>query len=94
MLAFEIYVNKVKVCTAGIEEFEIVGAALNSFVNQDRRPDERKIRFSVYGKKGKKLYSWVHYQMWKGHRIEIRIVDVKKIDEPKEWKCSGGSCAA
>ena len=94
MLAFEIYVNKVKVCTAGIDEFQHVGATLNSIVNQDRRPDDRKIHFSVYGMKDDKVYSWVQYQMWKGHRIEIRVVDVKKIDKPKEWKCSGGSCAA
>jgi hypothetical protein len=94
MLAFEIYVNKVKVCTAGLDELEYVGAALSSFVNQDGRPDERKLNFSVHGMKDKKMYSWVHYQMQKGHRIEVRIVDAKKTDEPKETKCSGGSCAA
>jgi len=43
MLAFEVYVNKVKVCTAGLDEVEFVGASLNSFVNQDGRPDERRL---------------------------------------------------
>ena len=93
MIAFEVYVNKVKVCTAGLDELEYVGSSLNSFVNQDGRPDERKLHFSVHGMKDKKMYSWVHYQMQKGNRIEIRIVDAKKTDEPKETKCSGGSCA-
>ena len=94
MLAFEIYVNKVKVCTAGLDELDYVGALLSSIVNQDGRPDERKLKFSVHGMKDKKMYSWVHYQMQKGNRIEVRIVDAKKTDEPKETKCSGGSCAA
>ena len=94
MIAFEVYVNKVKVCTAGLDELEYVGGSLASFLNQDGRPDERKIYFSVSGMKDKKMYSWVHYHMQKGNRIEIRIVDAKKTDEPKETKCSGGSCAA
>src|SRR5437660_11099595 len=33
MLAFEIYVNKVKVCTAARDELEYVGAQLFSLVN-------------------------------------------------------------
>ena len=94
MIAFEVYVNTVKVCTAGLDELEYVGASLNCFVSQDGRPDERKISFSVNGMKDKKMYNWVQYQMQKGNRIEIRIVDTKKTDEPKEIKCSGGSCAA
>ena len=92
MLAFEIYVNTVKVCTAGLDELEYVGAALSSIVNLDGRPDDRKLHFSVHGLKNKKVYSWVHYKLQQGNRVEIRIVDAKKLDEPKEWKCSGGAC--
>ena len=96
MLAFEVYVNKLKVCTASLDELEYVGAALTSMVNMDRRPDERRLHFSVHGMntKDKKTYHWVYYKMQKGDRVEIRIVDAKKTDEPKEDKCSGGSCAA
>ena len=93
MIAFEVYVNKVKVCTAGVDEFEFLSAALHGFVNQDGRPDERKLLFSVSGMKDKKMYGWVRYSMQKGDRIEVRIVDAKKLDEPTEMKCSGGSCA-
>ncbi|GEM_PF-4687208 len=94
MIALEVYVNKVKVCTAGLEELEFVSAALNSFVNPDGRPDDRKLHFSVLGMKDKKTYNWIQYEMQKGNRIEIRIVDAKKTDDPKETKCSGGSCAS
>ena len=92
MIAFEVYVNTVKVCTAGLDELELVSAALHSIVDLDGRPDDRKLLFSVGGMKNKKMYSWVHYQLQKGNRVEIRIVDAKKTDEPKPTKCSGGSC--
>lgn len=67
-------------------------SALKSF--RWSKSDERKLLFSVHGMKDKKMYSWVRYQMQKGNRVEIRIVDAKKVDEPKETECSGGSCAA
>jgi hypothetical protein len=92
MLAFEVYVNTVKVCTAGLDELEFVSAALHSIVNLDGRPDERRLSFTVGGIKNKKMYSWVHYKLQKGNRIEVRIVDAKKTDEPKQMKCSGGAC--
>jgi hypothetical protein len=94
MLAFEIYVNKVKACTAGLDELEYVGATLSSVLKMDRNPDERKLAFYVHGIKDKIMYSWVNFKMQRGHRVEIRIVNAKKTDEPKESKCSGGSCAA
>jgi hypothetical protein len=93
MLAFEVYVNKVKVCTAGLDELEYVGAQIFSLIKMDGNPDERKLMFAVHGMKDKKMYSWVRYEMQKGNRVEIRIVDAKKTDEPRETMCSGGSCA-
>jgi hypothetical protein len=89
MLAFEIYVNRIKVCTAGLEELAAVKAGLTSFLNQDDRPDKMKIRFTVGGMKDKKYYHWLQYEIQKGHRIEIRIVDAKKTDDPKELPPTG-----
>ena len=92
MVAFEVYVNKVKVCTAGMGELEGIFASLICSVNQDRRPDERKIHFSVSGLGDKKVYNWVRYEMQVGNRVEIRIVNTSRTDEPTELGCSGGSC--
>ena len=92
MIAFDVYVNSLKVNTAGLEELAFVTASLNSTLNTDGRPDERRLHFSVAGINDKKFYSWVHYKLPKGDRVEIRIVDAKKTDEPKETKCSGGAC--
>ena len=91
MLAFEIYVNRIKVCTAGLEELELVTASLTSYVNPDDRPDKMKIRFTVAGAKDKKYFRYLQYEMSKGGKIEIRIVDAKKTDEPKELP-SGDCC--
>jgi len=93
MIAFEVYVNKVKVCTAGLGELEGVVASLVCQINQDGRPEEKKITFWVGGLADKKTYGWVHYDMLVGNRVEIRIVDASKTDPPKEMTCPGGSCA-
>jgi hypothetical protein len=94
MIAFEVYVNKVKVCTAGVGELNAIIASLMCRVNPDGRPDEHQITFSVGGvdTAKEKPYRWVYYDLLVGNRIEIRIVDTKKTDPPKEYTCPGGSC--
>ncbi len=93
MIAFEVYVNKVKVCTAGLDELDYIFSNLACSLNKDRRPDDPTIIFSVSGVAGKEMFSWAHYSLAIGHRVEIRIVDSSKADKPKRIRCSGGSCA-
>jgi hypothetical protein len=93
MIAFEVYVNKVKVCTAGLGQLDAIIATLMCRVNPDGRPDEHQVMFSVSGVDGEKPYRWVHSDLLVGNRIEIRVVDAKKTDPPKEFGCPGGSCA-
>ena len=95
MLAFEVYVNTVKVCTAAVDDFDFVGATLSSVMKKDGSPQERKVHFFVHGMnlEEKKPHQWVRYALEKGHKIEIRIVEAKKVDPATEVKCSGGSCA-
>jgi hypothetical protein len=93
MLAFEVYVNKVKVCTAGVENFDAVVSSLFWGVNQDGAPDDQKLMFSVSGLADKKYFSWVHYNMYVGSRVEIRIIDTTKVDAPKRVDCAGGTCS-
>jgi hypothetical protein len=94
MIAFEVYVNKVKVCTAGVGELNGIIATLMCRINPDGRPDEHQIMFSVGGVDSvkEKPYRWVHYDLLVGNRIEIRIVDTKKTDPPQEYTCPEGSC--
>jgi hypothetical protein len=46
MTAFEVYVNKVKVCTAGIGDLDAIISSLMCRVNPDGRP-ERLLLSSV-----------------------------------------------
>jgi len=96
MISFEVYVNKVKVCTAGLGELDAIIANLMCRLNPDGRPDEPQVFFSVGGvsKEKEKAYRWVHYDLQIGHQIEIRVVDAKKTDPPKDYGCPGGTCAA
>lgn len=94
MIAFEVYVNKAKVCTAGIGELDAVISGLSCAINKDGRPDEHKISFHVSGVAEKECFNWVRYKLAVGDRVEIRIVDATKVDQPKKIECQGGSSAA
>ena len=95
MIAFEVYVNKVKVCTAGLGDLDAIIASLMCRVNPDGRPDEHQVFFSVSGvnKEKDKAYRWVNYDLQVGNRIEIRVIEGKSADTPQEYGCPGGSCA-
>ena len=58
MLAFEIYVNTVKVCTAGLDELAFINALLVS-LKMDGNPEERRLEFLVNGGKDEKLTAWM-----------------------------------
>lgn len=94
MIAFEVYVNKVKVCTAGIGELDAIISGLMCSANLDERPDQPKTTFHVSGMADKQAFRWVHYELSVGDRVEIRVVDTSKVDRPKKIECQGGSCAS
>ncbi len=72
IIAFEVYVNKVKVCTAGIEDFDAILSTLFCGVMKKPRPGEHKLMFTMSGMAGKKQYKWVHYEMYVGSRVDDR----------------------
>jgi len=93
MVAFEVFVNKVKVCTAGIEDFDAIIGELVARVEQDSPSGVPKMDFHLSATDGETAYNWVQYELQVGSRVEIRVVDTSKTDKPKALKCSGGSCA-
>ncbi|HEX3988539.1 MAG TPA: hypothetical protein VHZ30_03850 [Verrucomicrobiae bacterium] len=92
MIAFEVYVNNAKVCTAGLGELDGIVSSLLCSANKDGRPDEHKVFFLVSGLADKKSFMWVKYKLTVGDRVEVRIVDTEKVDPPKKIECKGGSC--
>jgi len=94
MIAFDVYVNKVKVCTAGLDELELVVSSLTSTRTMDGLRDDRKITFNVCGMDKSKPYKWASRDLDIGDAVEIRIVDSYDTDRPTIVACSGGSCGA
>ena len=92
MIAFEVRVNKVRVCTAGMGELDGIIAGLTSTINRDGRPDEPQIAFHVSGAADKEAFSWVQQKLAVGDRVEIRVVDTARVDTPKKIECKGGAC--
>jgi hypothetical protein len=91
MIAFEVYANKTRVCTAGVGELDAIISSLVCSLNKDGHPGERKISFHVSGVADKKAFNWVQYNFLVGDKVEIRVVDSDKVDKPKTIECKGGS---
>ena len=85
-------VNKVRVCTARMGELDGIIAGLTSTANKDGLPDEPKIAFHVSGVADREAFSWVQQALAVGDRVEIRVLDSKRVDAPKKIECKGGAC--
>jgi hypothetical protein len=92
MIAFEVYVNKILVCTAGVDDADHVFSQLNAMQRPDGIPGDKVIRFFTTGLRDGKACKWVGYSLSRGDRIEIRIVETAKTDPPRPVECKGRSC--
>ena len=92
MIAFEVRVNRVKVCTAGIGELDAIISGLTSTIDADGHPDQPKIAFHVSGIADKETFNWVQQALAVGDRVEIRVIDTERVDAPKKIECKVGSC--
>ena len=92
MIAFEVRVNKVRLCTAGMGELDAIIAGLTSTIDKDRRPDQPKIAFHVSGVADKEAFGWLQQTLEVGDRVEIRVLETARVDTPKKIECKGGGC--
>ncbi len=92
MIAFEVRINKVRVCTAGMAELDAIIGALTSTIDKDGRPDRPEIAFHVSGVADKEAFNWVRKNLAVGDRVEIRVIETARVDAPKKIECAGGSC--
>jgi hypothetical protein len=99
MIAYEVYVNGVKVCTAGGHELTALSGAVNFFPN---RPDRLGPMLTVSGviSQPEEFWHWTHRELHVGDRVEIRVVessradDVVSKDRPGQGSCIGEPDAA
>ena len=94
MIAYEVYLNGEKLCTAGGAELTALTGTLTFFPN---RPDELGPLLTVGGVvcNPEEFLHWAHRGLRVGNRVEIRIVESSKADEPISRDHPGhASCSA
>lgn len=91
MLAFEIYINGRKRCTAGIRGPCVLTAVL-SWILRERASRGRKRKELHLGVGGLVSHSDEFLQWWQrdvrpGDEVSIRIIEATKVDKPrKTWR--------
>ena len=85
MIAFEVFINGQKRFTAGGPEYQTLNAALALIHTQLPKPDDVTILFSTSGINPEPLLvgSWPTEELTVGDRVEIRVVEVAKVDAPE-----------
>lgn len=88
MLAYEVYINGQKKCTAGISGPCVLTACLSWVL---REPSERKLKrkelnLGVGGlvSRSDEFLEWLQRDMQPGDEVTIRIIETAKVDKPKK----------
>ena len=87
MLAFEIYINGKKRCTAGIRGPCVLTAALCWVLREPKSgPRKRKeLNLGVGGlvSRSDESLEWLQRDVQPGDEVSIRIIEAAKVDKPK-----------
>ena len=78
MLAFEIYQNGKRICTAGTGEVPVI----NVLVCTSSAPGEEGVRLVVGGMKGEEHVSWHNGPVGQGSEVCVKVVETAAVDEP------------
>ena len=82
MIAFDVYLNGEKVCTAGNEDLTSVTAAVNFFPKGYRR-DKLSPTLTVDGvaSQPEEFLDWAYRELRVGDRVEIQVVESSTADK-------------
>ncbi len=91
MLAFEIYINGKKKCTAGIRGPCALTAALSWVLRERAAPGRKRkeLNLGVGGlvSRSDEFLQWLQSDVQPGDEVSIRIVEAAKVDKPKKrWR--------
>ena len=100
MIAFEILINGVKICTAGVDTDYGVLTSILSWAKRDlsqfsdkvrKKVPEEELKLTVsghktYGKNDHENLQWIGRYLNIGDEITINIIDTLEVDEPKTKK--------
>ena len=97
MLAFEVYINGKKRCTAGIRGPCVLTAALCWVLREraDRRRKRKELHLGVGGlvSRSDEFLEWLQRDVQPGDEVSIRVTEAAKVDKPKKrsrWRATPG----
>jgi hypothetical protein len=81
MIAFDVYLNGEKVCTAGNNDLTSLTATVNFFPKRYKH-DQLSPTLTVGGvvSKPEEFLDWVHRELRVGDRVEVKVVESSKAD--------------
>jgi hypothetical protein len=86
MLAFEVFVNGTRICTAGVGEYCVMSSIL-SLLKKRRRRREMWLEVGgipADGADGDRLYvGWIKTPVSTGDEIRIKVIEKDEVDPPK-----------
>jgi hypothetical protein len=87
MIAFEIYINGKRTCTAGIGGPCALTACLSWVQREPKSPHgkRKELNFGVGGlvSPSKEFFEWMQRDLQTGDEVTIRIIEAAKVDKPK-----------
>jgi hypothetical protein len=90
MIAFEIYINGKKKCTAGIAGPCVLTAALSWVLRNhaERRLKRKELHFGVGGlvSRSDQFLDWFQGNLQPGDEVTVRIVEAARVDKPKKGR--------
>ena len=86
MIAFDVYVNAEKVCTAGVGELAVVTSIL-TWRSSESQTAASSLKLDVGGltKRGGDAVRWTGRSIRVGDEIRIRVVEATAVDLPHKW---------
>jgi hypothetical protein len=86
MIAFEVFINGRKKCTAGISGPGVLTATMSWILREpgERRGKRKELNLGIGGLAGRNRFlEWLSYKPKPGDEVTIRIVKATKVDKPK-----------
>ncbi len=82
MIAFDVYLNGGKVCTAGSDDLTELSAAVHLFPRRHRRDNlGPTLAVSGVASTPEEFLEWAHRQLRVGDKVEIEVVESITADE-------------
>jgi hypothetical protein len=79
MLAFEIYQNGKRLCTAGTGTKPVISVLICT----STAPGEEDVRLLVGGMRGEEHVSWHSDAVQVGDEVSVRVAEMESVDEPR-----------